>query len=169
MTDWTPQADWSTVKVGDQVRARTDDGDQCTGKVSYIFSPAAWGEVDRVVIDSPSLSDLTQVRKDEWSLFVPAKPAVEIPNTPGIYVSWNNPPSPTIVHKITDGRWVDADDTHYLTDKHVVALLPLARLEEVAVTAKKVCAFIGFAPWPIGMTLQEVLDVALEEFGVTNV
>ena len=87
-------------------------------------------------------------------------PPVVLPDVPGIYVSWVNPPSPTIVHKITDGRWVDAEDLHYLSESVVSTLLPLTRLEPVADTAKRVLAEVRGLFGPGALMLNEVDEIA---------
>jgi len=168
MTDWITQEDWSTVKVGDQVRARTDDGDQCTGKVEFIFYPTAWGEVDRVVIDSPSLADLTDVRKDVWTLFVPAKPAVVLPTEPGHYLdsewrAWTLKPEDESFYQ----RWYLGDE--YMLDGRVKEFAPFTKLEPVAVTAKKFVeayrAYSSGTNRTAYLLDQAVREVASKEFG----
>ena len=161
MSDWEPQADWSTVKVGDQVRVTCDEG-ILAGKVRYVVS-GVLGDFHSIGVDVPSLPDSVVIHRSEWSLFVPAKPAVELPTEPGVYYgSQFGADVPFFLG--ADGGWRTSAKQVHVPERH----MPLVKLEPVAVTAKKVCAFIGFAPWPIGMTLQEVLDVALEEFGVTD-
>ena len=162
MTDWEPQEDWSTVNVGDQVRVTHDGGDELKGYVEFVFNGHD-DDVHRFHLQVPSLEESVTIRDSEWFLSVPAKPAVELPTEPGVYYgSQFGADVPFFLG--ADGGWRTSAKQVHVPERH----MPLVKLEPVAVTAKKVCAFIGFAPWPIGMTLQEVLDVALEEFGVTD-
>jgi hypothetical protein len=160
MTDWTPQDDWSQVKVGDPVRAMRAQ-QMLTGKVvdRYVLSD---GAVASLFVEITEVGEQIELDHDYWQLSVPAKPAVVLPDEPGIYVSHNEPPSPVIIHKIVDGRWVDADDENYLTEAGVIALMPLTKLEPVAVTAKNVIEFIDTYPF------SDALDAARKEFGVTE-
>ena len=137
MTDWTPQDDWSQPGIGDLVRVVNSNG-MLTGEVIDRYTYLNRDDVRALVILADNLEDSVTVHRDSWQLSVPAKPAVVLPDEPGIYVSHNEPPSPVIIHKIVDGRWVDADDENYLTEAGVIALMPLTKLEPVAVTAKKV-------------------------------
>lgn len=136
MTDWTPQDDWSLVKEGDIVRVENSDN-SLAGIVTNVFGSVG-NFAAGIEIKVYSLLGTTFIDPRDWSLSVPAKPAVELPTEAGIYVSYNEPPSPVIVHKLTHGDWVDAGDENYLEDDTVIALMPLTRLEPVAVTAKKV-------------------------------
>jgi len=155
MSDWIEEADWSTVKVGDQVRARTDDGDQCTGKVEFIFMPSVIGEVARMVLDSPSLADLTDVRKDVWTLFVPAKPAVVLPTEVDVVVSWANPCYLGLAVLETDDQWLfhgenytNAQMLEKINGQFITVLVP------VAVTAKKVLDDVSKFAWADGFMPQ---------------
>jgi hypothetical protein len=90
--------------------------------------------------------------------------AIPIPTEPGIYVSWVNPPSPTIVHCIGSGEWVDLPDSEYLTVDDVAALMPLTRLEPVVITARRVLARMD-AEWALNSYSVAHRTVS-KEFGV---
>jgi len=80
MTDWITQEDWSTVELGDTIRV-TSNGAMLTGEVVSI-GINGHGSVG---INSELLRGTAKIMLDEWSLSVPAKPAVELPTLAGVY------------------------------------------------------------------------------------
>jgi hypothetical protein len=121
-----------------------------------------------VVGDMPN--DLLHMTENlGFTLTLLEKATPPLPTEPGIYVSWVGLPSPTIVHKLFTGFWVDAGDNNYLEDSDVSALMPLTRLEPVAETAKKVLDRVleEYGTLPLRF-IADVLPIVAEEFGVTS-
>ena len=165
-TDWTPQEDWSTVKVGDQVRVTCDEG-MLTGKVRYVVIGVI-GDFHSIIIDVPSLPDSVVVHRSEWSLSVPAKPAVELPTEPGIYVESGRKPNTVDLWTLHEnGRWVSNAGSKY--DSRVEEFAPFTKLEPVAVTAKKVLDRFA-AYWEDGMPADMSIEMRgiAKEFGVSH-
>jgi len=172
MTDWTPQDDWSQVKVGDTVRATRND-DAITYEVvdKYI---AITGDAPYALVVRPvGLTWQTRLDRNVWSLSVPTKPAVELPTEPGIYLTSNE----TVVELDPDGRWFDRVD-NLMSHKWVSDAAPFIRLEPIAVTAKKVIGIVrdriqvsgvgqSDGPTTRGF-LRAGLQELAEEFGVTE-
>jgi len=99
-----------------------------------------------------------------------AEEKVELPSEPGIYVSRKDG-TPVIIHKLTDGRWVNADDTFYMDDDMVERWLPLLLLEPRAETAKAVIEAVKQIPHVDGdsrINLRHGLLAVADEFGVTK-
>jgi len=166
MTDWTPQEDWSTVKVGDQVRVTCDEG-MLTGKVRYVVIGVI-GDFHSIIIDVPSLPDSVVVHRSEWSLSVPAKPAVVLPTEPGHYLdsewrAWTLKPEDESFYQ----RWYLGDE--YMLDGRVKEFAPFTKLEPVAVTAKKFVeayrAYSSGTNRTAYLLDQAVREVASKEFG----
>jgi len=160
MTDWVAQDDWSQLKIGDVVRVQSEEN-VLTGRIADKHS-AVSDHPYAISLQTGFSFGVVRIGTSIWQLSVPAKPAVELPNEPGTYISWVNPPSPTVVHKITGGRWVNADDSHYIPEEKVAELMPLILVEPVAVTAKKVIEFIES-----DLTCDSY-DTARKEFGVSD-
>jgi len=166
MSDWIVQEDWSTVKVGDQVRVKRNGG-MLTGKVIYRLGRECnppWG----IEIDVATLAEYLTIKRHEWSLFVPAKPAVVLPTEPGVYsdrdgITWQ-----------LFGR-IYADENQHQWQmigipqplEIVESCAPFVRLEEVAVTAKKVLAGVSDLR-DRRFTFARMLAIVSEEFGVTD-
>ena len=158
---------WSAMHDGQQVRLVPKDSTWPTiqGQVS--------GTVYFSYFNVRGLG-LTQFQRQSYNLFVPARSAVTLPTEPGVYVSRVHLPSPTVVHKLVDGRWVDADDNEYLRPHEVESLMPLTRFESVPDTARRVLHAVlgsshkqpGFDDW--WRVSQESLDSIAAEFGVTD-
>jgi len=158
MTDWVPQDDWSQVKVGDTVRAMRAE-QMLTGKViDRLFSESTIEDaVYAIVLEVPDLADVLTIHHGYWQLSVPAKPAVELPDEPGIYLT----SAETVVELEADGRWFDRVD-NLMSYKRVSDAAPFTRLEPVAVTAKKVLHFFEHD------MSDDVFEAARKEFGVTE-
>jgi len=166
MTDWIEQEDWSTPKVGDQVRA-THDENVLTGKVEDVFSRARTSIVGREVyaleLKTDILTRSQTVFASEWSLSVPAKPADEIPTEPGVYYgSQFGADVPFFLG--ADGGWRTSAKQVHVPERH----MPLLKLEPVAVTAKKVLDWIEDRASNHNEFYDVAIDKAHKEFGVTD-
>ena len=77
---------------------------------------------------------------DKWTITMHKEfvPEVVLPTEPGTYATYVDSSRPQIIHKLNDGRWANANQNYYMTDKMVAHCLPLTRLEPVSETAKKV-------------------------------
>jgi len=167
MTEWITQDDWSTVKVGDQVRVTHESGDELKGYVDWVFNGLD-EDVHRIQIEVPSLPESVEIRDSEWFLSVPAKPAVVIPTEPGVYCgSQFGPEVPFHLNEF--GRWHTWSTEVHNPERH----MPLVKLEPVAVTAKKVLDEVE--AWAFGPALDgepnEITDTLKrlrERFGVTD-
>ena len=141
MTDWTPQEDWSTVEVGDQVRV-TRAGAMFTGAVEDVLSRSLSPRLDREVygleLNSDVLTRPQTIFANEWSLSVPEKPAVVLPTEIGVYVDCNGAIA-TVSDKYNFCFPQDA---------------PFKKLEPVAVTAKKVLDDVSKFAWADGFMPQ---------------
>jgi hypothetical protein len=172
MTDWTPQDDWSQVKVGDTVRATRND-DAITYEVvdKYI---AITGDAPYALVVRPvGLTWQTRLDRNVWSLSVPAKPAVELPTEVGHYEDMSGR---HWLHQIHDGasygcpdrdvdQWVNAAGHVAIPEP---AVLPLSKLEPVAVTAKKVLDRVHEVWRESFISVPDALSQVLVEFGVSE-
>ena len=160
MSDWIEQEDWSTVKVGDQVRV-THEGGMLTGKIQHIYTTPVC-RVRAIDLEVGILSDTVQVRCAGWSLFVPAKPAVVLPSEAGWYVD----PQQDVWKLNASGVWYCLLSPNDTPDNYA----PFTRLEPVAETAKKVLVDVAELAEEHGVNwfAFELRDVA-HKFGVTNV
>ena len=158
MTDWTPQDDWSQVKVGDQVRVMRAE-QMLTGVVDFRYFSNSFNSdnVYAVALKVPDLADVLTIHHGYWQLSVPAKPAVELPTEPGYYL---NTHSELAVRQI-NGSWRNDRDIT-IGPMEMEARAPYKKLEPVAVTAKKVIEFIE------SDLSCDSYDTARKEFGVTE-
>jgi len=145
MTEWITQDDWSTVKVGDQVRVTHESGDELKGYVDWVFNGLD-DDVHRIQIEVPSLPESVEIRDSEWFLSVPAKPAVVIPAEPGWYLD----PQQDIWKLNAAGDWHCLLSPNDTPDNYA----PFTRLEPVAVTAKKVLDDVSKYAWADGFMPQ---------------
>ena len=156
MSDWEPQEDWSTVNIGDQVRVKRNGG-MLTGKVIYRLGRECdppWG----IELDVATLAEYVTIKRHEWSLFVPAKPAVELPTEVGFYLDKNG-----ALATLNDGGiWRDSYED-FIQTLDITAYAPFTKLEPVAVTAKKMIA--ALSGWSLPSELTNRLR---KEFGVTD-
>tara|TARA_R110002124_G_scaffold163088_5_gene330414 strand:- start:2638 stop:3126 length:489 start_codon:yes stop_codon:yes gene_type:complete len=129
MTDWTPQDDWSLLKVGDTVRAERE-GCVITGKVIDRYRCPYDTETYALIVRVAGLVDSFRLDRPEWQLSVPAKPAVELPTEPGHYLDREG-----------NGWHIRKGATSSLPEEWA----PYTRLEPVAVTAKKVLQDVRIA------------------------
>ena len=160
MTDWTPQDDWSQVKVGDQVRAMRAE-QMLTGKVvdRYIRGSATGGEVYSLILEVEGVANQPTLDRAYWQLSVPAKPAVVLPTEEGIYMDVSG--SPWELRFFFEAvMWKFGGDLQ--TDSQAELYAPFTRLEPVAVTAKKVIEFIE------SDLSCDSYDTARKEFGVSD-
>ena len=173
MTEWITEDDWSTVKLGDQVRVTHEGGDELKGYVDWVFNGLD-DDIHRIYLDVPALPESVEIRDSEWFLSVPAEPAVVIPPEPGVYsdrdgITWQ-----------LFGR-IYADENQHQWQmigipqslEIVESCAPFTKLEEVAVTAKKVLGEVE--AWAFGPALDgapnEITDTLKrlrERFGVTD-
>jgi len=156
MSDWIEQEDWSTVNIGDQVRV-TCYGAMFTAAVEDVLSRSLSPRLDREVygleLNSNALTRTQTVFANEWSLSVPAKPAVELPTEPGIYVESGRKPNTVDLWTLHEnGRWVSNAGSKY--DSRVEEFAPFKKLEPVAVTAKKVLDDVSKFAWADGFMPQ---------------
>jgi len=157
MTDWITQEDWSTVELGDTIRV-TSNGAMLTGEVVSI-GINGHGSVG---INSELLRGTAKIMLDEWSLSVPAKPAVELPTLAGVYYGscfGNGVP----FYLGDDGKWRTWSKEVHDPARH----MPLTRLEPVAVTAKKVLDRLRYR-LPAFEWFGSLADDICDEFGVTD-
>jgi hypothetical protein len=112
--------------------------------------------------------EISYLESRGFTLTLIEKATPPLPTEPGIYVSWVTKPFPSVVHKIVNGQWVDANDSLYLNDPEVSALLPLTRLEPVDVTAKKVLERVREMYDGSQSTTPDVIKLVAKEFGVTS-
>jgi hypothetical protein len=112
--------------------------------------------------------EISYLESRGFTLTLIEKATPPLPTEPGIYVSWVNPPSPKIVHKLLTGFWVDAGDNNYLEDSDVSAIMPMTRLEPVDVTAKKVLERVREMYDGSQRTTPDVIKLVAKEFGVTS-
>ena len=152
MTEWIEQEDWSTVQVGDQVRV-TRDGQKLTGGVLYAFRRTSMlgviGDVEHIDLDCAFLSDYATVGRGDWTLWVPAKPAVVLPTAVGFYSSrtggiWEiGHPERGLISLNNPGMCPEPEE-----------FAPFTRLEPVAETAKKVLDDVSKFAWADGFMPQ---------------
>jgi len=160
-TDWTPQEDWSTVKVGDQVRV-TRDGGMLTGKAKriHVMNDRSTG-IEVAFTEQAGTRFLAW--SDEWTLSVPAKPAVVLPTVPGIYMDCDETSSVWEVDK--NGRMSVIGGYGHIPEEYA----PFTKLEPVAVTAKKFVeayrAYSSGTNRTAYLLDQAVREVASKEFG----
>lgn len=157
MSEWVPQDDWSQVKVGDTVRVKSR-AMLLEGAVIDLYALAGVGYVNYFVeIGTLNLQAPVTV-SDDWSLFVPAKPAVELPNEPGWYL--DNKGDVWELQKETVNyvrRWFFNGE--YQTEFDAIGCTPFTKLEPVAATAKKV-----LDQFRLGKSIPTVAEM----FGVTQ-
>jgi len=145
MTDWTPQDDWSQVKVGDTVRAMRPQ-QMNTGVVvdRYVVGAFSSEEVISLFVEITGVGKQVELVRTYWQLSVPAKPAVVLPTEPGHYVD-----------RTGSGWNIREDATSSLPEENA----PYTRLEPIAVTAKKV-----IAQFRLGKSITTVAEI----FGVNQ-
>lgn len=115
-------------REGDQITLDHPDGSRLVRTVVVSDEPAIPVRGDESVRESTYVSWLLN---QGWKI---TNHPVRLPTIAGIYVSYVKT-SPTVVHKLNDGRWVDANDANYLTDDAIHALMPLVRLIPEAVSS----------------------------------
>jgi len=133
MTDWTPQDDWSQVKVGDTVRAMRAE-QMLTGRVvdRYIRGAFVGGEVIGLIVEIEGVINQLELDRAGWQLSVPAKPAVVLPEEAGAYIDREGE-----IWELRDGEWNYGNSRKW--PAHTAEFFaPFTKLEPVAVTAKKV-------------------------------
>jgi hypothetical protein len=167
MTDWVVQEDWSKVAIGDQVRVVRGDN-VLDGKIvdRYVLGCDEPHAIALLVEGIPSSLHITKL---VWTLFVPAKPAVELPTEPGAYLdtkgeAWS---------LCRAGGWFSHGDgslTVEYADEEVESVWcrygPFTKLEPVAVTAKKVLDDVSKFAWADGFMPQ--LRELSNKYGVTD-
>ena len=129
MTDWVAQDDWSQVKIGDTVRAMRAE-QMLTGVVVDRFCMNGATEPYSLALRVDRVDGALRIGRSGWQLSVPAKPAVELPTEPGVYLDVDNEVWRLSVFK----EWVYLEGHH----EDPKQFAPLTKLEPVAVTAKKV-------------------------------
>jgi hypothetical protein len=160
MTDWTPQDDWSQVKVGDTVRAMRAE-QMLTGKVVDRWIKPDTGVPYALVMHLLHSGEQVEVRvRNGWQLSVPAKPAVVLPDEAGAYVDRDGE-----IWELRDGQW-NYGNSRTWPIRTVLHYAPFTKLEPIAVTAKKVLAKVSTFAWADGFMPQ--LRAVAEEFGVTE-
>jgi hypothetical protein len=164
MTDWTPQDDWWQVKVGDTVRATRND-DAITYEVvdKYI---AITGDAPYALVVRPvGLTWQTRLDRNVWSLSVPAKPAVVLPEEAGAYIDREGE-----IWELRDGEWNYGNSRKW--PAHTAEFFaPFTKLEPITVTAKKVLdkvQRVAIINDHLVDGLQLSLDDLRKEFGVTE-
>jgi len=176
MTDWTPQDDWSQVKIGDPVRAMRAE-QMLTGEVvDRLFSSLFHGDnIYALVLKVPDLADVLQIHQGYWQLSVPAKPAVELPTDQGAVITWfDGTYFPQIAQLDPGDRgqgwfYESNGDSLFLTAEELIVNIgsaPYTRLEPIAVTAKKVLEDVSKFAWADGFMPQ--LRELSNKYGVTD-
>ena len=156
MTEWITQEDWSTVKVGDQVLV-TCEGGAFAGTVVGKF-------IKSLTIRVFGTSEPIDVFSRDWSLSVPAKPAVVLPTERGIYLDryamlWT--------HEMLNGGLVFRHAGKSWKRSEAARYGPFTKLEPVAVTAKKVLDRLRYR-LPAFEWFGSLADDICDEFGVTD-
>jgi len=164
MTDWTPQDDWSRVKVGDTVRAMRAQ-QMLTGVVVDRYITDCTDVPYGLLVELINTDEMVEVKvSNGWQLSVPAKPAVVLPDEPGAVIMWVDSRGYRWYSRLGDsGKWFidraeywENDLLEEIKDSVVVVLEP------VAVTAKKVLHFFEHD------MSDDVFEAARKEFGVTE-
>ena len=151
MTDWIEQDDWSKVEAGDTVRVTQEEGQLLIGKVAFLYSsPSRVGR--GFELEAHSVPSSLHILESEWTLWVPAKPAVVLPTEPGWYL--DNVGVPWELGR--DGCWwlALANNHERLTWGHMGEYAPMVRLAPVAETAKKVLNDVSTFAWADGFMPQ---------------
>ena len=130
MTEWITEEDWSTVKVGDQVRVTRETATLMGAVEALLSTPEG---VYGLMLDTGMFYQKLPVILQEWSLFVPAKPPVELPTEVGFYLDKNG----ALATLNNGGIWRDSYED-FIQTLDIRAYAPFTKLEPVAVTAKKV-------------------------------
>jgi len=168
MTDWTPQDDWSQVKVGDPVRVMRAE-QMLTGEVVDRFYMNDMTQPYALALRVEVVAGTIKIGHIGWQLSVPAKPAVELPTEPGAYLdtkgeAWS---------LCRAGGWFSHGDgslTVEYADEEVESVWcrygPFTKLEPVAVTAKKVLGDVSKFAWADGFMPQ--LRELSNKYGVTD-
>ena len=162
MNEWITEEDWSTVKIGDQVRVKRNGG-MLTGEVIYRLGRECdppWG----IELDVATLAEYLTIKRSEWSLFVPAKPAVVLPTERGIYLDRY---SMLWTHEMLNGGLVFRHAGESWERSDAARYAPFTRLEPVAVTAKKVLDRLRYR-LPAFEWFGSLADDICDEFGVTD-
>jgi hypothetical protein len=141
MSEWVVQEDWSEVQVDDHVRV-TRVGGMLTGKVVDRYFLPDEDEPHAVALLVDGLQMSVHITNLVWSLFVPAKPAVEIPTKVGTVISWQETHWLALANLEDTNQWLH-QDANFTTEEMVEQIgdAEFVILEPVAVTAKKVIDF----------------------------
>ena len=172
MSEWTPQDDWSQVKVGDTVRAERE-GCVITGEVIDRYRRPYDTETYALIVRVAGLVDSFRLDRPEWQLSVPAKPAVELPTEAGTVVRTRDF---AVWQIFKGGLWLNTATGNAEAFTPESFAERIARygsgfevLEPVAVTAKKVINHIGeIVDSKRFSNIYSVLGEAEKEFGVIN-